>query len=326
MATIDLKDRKILYELDLDARQSLTQIGKKVGLKKDVVSYRIKRMEDEGIIKNYWTEINTFKLGYNVYRIYIDFQDIDLQSKNEMIKYLSNYKNAWAVMSIKGPIDLDLMLWVKDSLEFNQFWNDALDKYGKFFSSHTVSILTGGVAYKKSYILSDADDKIKYDREYFILRSGGKTVDFDEIDYKILDGIAVNARIPIIDLAEKLKCSSQTITYRMNNLIKNEVILAFRVGIDIGKLGLQNCVIDIYLKDHSKKKQIIDYMKSNPFVEYLVDSVGWCDLQFEIMVKSIAHLDQILEELDGEFPGIIRKHDFWMSKIYHRLRSLPELY
>ncbi len=64
MVDIDLKDRKILYELDLDCRQSNTQIGKKVGLKKDVVSYRIKRMQDEGIIRNFLTAINTFKLGY----------------------------------------------------------------------------------------------------------------------------------------------------------------------------------------------------------------------------------------------------------------------
>ena len=60
---IDLKDRKILYELDLDCRQSNTQIGKKVGLTRDVVAYRIKRMEEEGVITNFWTAINTFKLG-----------------------------------------------------------------------------------------------------------------------------------------------------------------------------------------------------------------------------------------------------------------------
>ena len=57
MMKIDLKDKKILYELDLDCRQSNTQIGKKVGLKKDVVAYRIKRMQDEGVLLNFWTEI-----------------------------------------------------------------------------------------------------------------------------------------------------------------------------------------------------------------------------------------------------------------------------
>ena len=326
MIKIDQKDRKILYYLDLNSRETFTQIGKKVGLKKDVVAYRVQRLQKEGLIKNFWTEINTFKLGYNVYRIYIKYQDINPNTKNEMINYLSNYKFAWAVMSIKGPIDLDLMFWVKDSFEFNKFWNSALEKYGTYFSDLTVSILTGGVAYKKSYLLYDEQKKSESSREFFKLRSGGKTIEIDEIDYRILDEIAINARIPIIDLADKLGCSSQTVAYRIKNLIKNEVICAFRVGLDPGKIGLQNSVIDIYLRDHSKKKHLIEYIESNPYVQYLVDSVGWCDLQFEIMIQSIDHLDQFLEDIDVKFPGVIRKHDFWMSKIYHRLRSLPELY
>jgi len=71
MYKLDLKDRKILYELDLNCRQSNAQIGKKVGLGRDVVAYRINHMQEEGVIKNFWTAINTFKLGYYVFRIYI---------------------------------------------------------------------------------------------------------------------------------------------------------------------------------------------------------------------------------------------------------------
>ena len=320
---IDLKDRKILYELDLNCRQSNTQIGKKVGLKKDVVGYRIKKMQGEGIIKNFWAEINTFKLGYKIYRIYINFQDVSLDVKNEIIKYFSNYKNAWTVMSVKGPVDFDVMLWVKDSLEFNNFWNTTLDNYGNYFIKHAVSIFTGGTAFKKSYLLSDEYKEL--DREYFVLRSGGKTVEIDEIDYKILDELAVNARVPLIDLAEKLNCSSQTVNYRIKNLINEGIILVFRVGLDITKLGLQNSQIDIYLRDHTKKKQIIDYIKHNPYVEYIMEAVGWCDIQFELMIKNIDHLNQITEDIDSKFPEAIRKQDFWISKTYHRLRSLPEL-
>ena len=40
MINIDIKDRKILYELDKNSRQSITQIGNKVGLSKQVVLYR----------------------------------------------------------------------------------------------------------------------------------------------------------------------------------------------------------------------------------------------------------------------------------------------
>lgn len=51
MNDIDVKDKKILYLLDTNSRMSLTQIGKKVGLRKNVVSYRLKRLIQKGIMK-----------------------------------------------------------------------------------------------------------------------------------------------------------------------------------------------------------------------------------------------------------------------------------
>ncbi|HLC80671.1 winged helix-turn-helix transcriptional regulator [Candidatus Woesearchaeota archaeon] len=38
---LDLKDKKILYELDLNSRATLNEISKKVGLSKQVVDYRV---------------------------------------------------------------------------------------------------------------------------------------------------------------------------------------------------------------------------------------------------------------------------------------------
>ena len=64
MEKIDVKDRKILYELDFDSRQPFSKIGKKVGLHKNVVIYRIKRLQERGIIRNFYTVIDSFKLGY----------------------------------------------------------------------------------------------------------------------------------------------------------------------------------------------------------------------------------------------------------------------
>jgi DNA-binding Lrp family transcriptional regulator len=43
MQNLDLKDKKILYELDFNARQSNASIGKKVGLSKDIVNRRVKK-------------------------------------------------------------------------------------------------------------------------------------------------------------------------------------------------------------------------------------------------------------------------------------------
>ena len=125
MVDIDLKDRKILYELDLDCRQSNTQIGKKVGLKKDVVSYRINRMKEEGIITNFFTAINTFKLGYQVYRIYINFQYMSSQVKDKIIQHFISYRYVWAVISLKAEIDFDVSILTLKAL-ITPFFNRLL--------------------------------------------------------------------------------------------------------------------------------------------------------------------------------------------------------
>jgi len=323
MVKIDLKDRKILYELDLNCRQSNTQIGKKVGLKKDVVSYRIKRLQDEGIIKNFWTAINTFKLGYNVFRVYLTFQYVSSKTKNEIIQHFVNYRNVWAVISAQGPIDLDVVIWVKNIYEFYQFWDKTLDKYEDYIAQHTISIYIQAVGFKKSYLLLDDADNA--DRKMYETTCDGTTATIDNIDYKLLNELAINARMPLIELGEKLGCSSQKVNYRIKNLIKNGVIQAFRVNIDLTKLGLQILKVDIHLKAYKQRKAIVNYLQNKPNLECLNVAVGWSDIEPELVVENANKLIEIMEEIDAKFPKAIRKQEYWIMTNVHKERWLPEL-
>ena len=62
--SLDLKDRKILYWLDINSRQSNAKIAKKTGLSKQVVGFRIKRLIKEHIIHSFYTVIDISKLGF----------------------------------------------------------------------------------------------------------------------------------------------------------------------------------------------------------------------------------------------------------------------
>lgn len=323
MTKIDLKDRKILYELDLNCRQSNTQIGKKVGLKKDVVSYRIKKLEDKGVIKNYWTDINTFKLGYNVFRIFINFQYVTPDIKKQIIEHFVSYKNSWAVLSDKGDIDLAVIIWAKNIHEFYQFLGQTLDKYEKYFEKYAISIYVQGHAYKKSFLFEDKKDE--ENRVININTCGKKPLEIDELDHNLLNEIAINARIPILDLAEKIGCSSQTVNYRIKNLKEQGVIQAFRVNLNLSKLNLQHYKVNIYLKDHKLKKPIFDYLKQKPYLEFMNLAMGWADLEPEIVVKDFQKLMEIFEDIQTKFPGSIKKQSFVITEQLHKLRCMPEL-
>lgn len=54
---------KLLTELQMDARVSFAELGRRVGLSTPAVAQRVRRMEDEGIIRAYRAEISPALVG-----------------------------------------------------------------------------------------------------------------------------------------------------------------------------------------------------------------------------------------------------------------------
>lgn len=60
---IDDIDRKILNELQIDARISYAELGRRVGLTTPAVIERVRKLEDSGIVTGYRAEIDPSKVG-----------------------------------------------------------------------------------------------------------------------------------------------------------------------------------------------------------------------------------------------------------------------
>jgi|ERR1039458_6479794 Lrp/AsnC family leucine-responsive transcriptional regulator len=64
--SIDEVSRKILRELQKDARMSFAELGRQVGLSPSATAERVRRLEDEGIIRGYQVDIDPRTLGYGI--------------------------------------------------------------------------------------------------------------------------------------------------------------------------------------------------------------------------------------------------------------------
>jgi Lrp/AsnC family leucine-responsive transcriptional regulator len=62
----DSTNLRLLEELQRDARLSLAELGRRVGLSSPAVADRLKRLEDEGVITGYHAEVNPRTLGYTL--------------------------------------------------------------------------------------------------------------------------------------------------------------------------------------------------------------------------------------------------------------------
>ena len=115
---LDLKDKKILLELDFNARQSNSEIAKKVGLSKQGVDYKIKNMISKGIITGFYPVINITKLGYYYCRLFIKFQNLTKNKEEEIFSYFKAHKRINWIVKFYGTYDVVMASYVKSVSEF----------------------------------------------------------------------------------------------------------------------------------------------------------------------------------------------------------------
>jgi Lrp/AsnC family leucine-responsive transcriptional regulator len=63
---LDDTNRALLGELQTDARLSLAELGRRVGLSSPAVAERLQRLERDGVIRGYRAELDPAALGYGL--------------------------------------------------------------------------------------------------------------------------------------------------------------------------------------------------------------------------------------------------------------------
>ncbi len=63
---LDETNRSLLGELQTDARLSLAELGRRVGLSSPAVAERLQRLEQTGVIRGYRAEVDPAALGYSL--------------------------------------------------------------------------------------------------------------------------------------------------------------------------------------------------------------------------------------------------------------------
>ena len=315
MAEIDLTGRKILYELDLNCRQSNSQIAKKLKISKDVVNYRIKKLEEARIIDGYRTVIDISKLGYLTYRIYFKFQDIYKEIEDEIVNNLKQTPNVWWIGKLAGRVDFVFAIWVKSPREFYDFWVKFIKKYRQYIKQETISTFIEYIHFRRAYLLNLEHDEAKIE-----IIGGGEEIKHDKTDSKILSLLAGNARIALLDLARKSDLTPMAVKYRIKNLTKRGVIQGYRALIDFSKLGYEYYKVDMYLEDVSKIKQLELFCHTHPNIVYVDRTFGAGDIEFDFEIENLAKFTKVMEEIKDKFRGAIRNFEFFsVLKIYKTL-------
>lgn len=127
---LDLKDKKIIEQLQINARQTIAEIAKKTKLPRDVVVYRIKRLEQNKVIRAHHTMLNPQKLGYPLY-VYVGFSCYNVKPEEEIkfINYLKSHNQVVYVAKNSGKWDFSIGVCSKSYSDFDEIIRGIRHKF-----------------------------------------------------------------------------------------------------------------------------------------------------------------------------------------------------
>jgi Lrp/AsnC family transcriptional regulator, leucine-responsive regulatory protein len=133
---IDKKDRQIISALQIDARQSLAALGRRIGLSQPAISERVKRLEESGVIEGYAARINLRAIGYSMQAV------IRIKTTHEHIsKYVQLFLACPEVLDavrVTGEDCFIVRCAIADPSDLERIV-DSLAKYGSVSTSLVLS-------------------------------------------------------------------------------------------------------------------------------------------------------------------------------------------
>jgi len=316
---LDLKDRQILYQLDLDARQSFSQIAKRVRLSKETVQYRVKRLQEQGIIKSFITIIDSNRLGYMLFRSFVKCQNLSLEKEREIIKYLKP-RVGW-VVNVRGKWDFNIAIWCKDIHEFMAFWNAFYLRFSDVILDSTSNPIPRMWIYRRGWLLGVETDTSDAD----LWGGTAATVAVDELDKKILSLIVTHARRSSSEIARRTGVSEGSVRHRLKRLRQQKVILRHVVFLDTAKVGMQYIKLHFHVKNMTveRLREMREYARLQPNIIYGNEAIGGHFLEFDLNIRSSAELYSIIDGFRNRFCDSIRSYEFFEYTKEHKFEYLP---
>lgn len=142
MEQLDDKDLKLLRLLQNNAKLTVKELAKEINLSPSPVFERVKRLEQEGYIKNYAAVLDAEKLnrGFTVF-CQIKLKIHDRSVGYDFVKEILEIEEVAECYNISGDFDFLLKVQVRDMKHYQDFVFNKLGSVDSIGSTHSTFVM-----------------------------------------------------------------------------------------------------------------------------------------------------------------------------------------
>ena len=299
---IDGFDLEILNQLDIDARQSYSQIGKHINRSKQFVGHRIKNLLEKRIIEGYNLDVDTRRMGYIIFSIFLQFKSVNQEKEKKIIDYLRKSKYVGFCLKTIGNWDLFISVRTEGVNDFYKF----LGEFHKFCTNsikkESINLEVKGISTNLKFLTKQKKSSAYKSVNAIVM---GKE-EFSELEKKVFNKLREKPLMPYLELSSQCGKSYETIKKVINELKERKIIKRTRAIIDMEKLDYTRYLflIELHFLSDKQMEEIVNYLTAHPNVNYTMECIGSWNLVCNVYSRDIYELVGIINELKNRFAEI----------------------
>jgi Lrp/AsnC family leucine-responsive transcriptional regulator len=297
---LDVKDRRILETFTDNASMPLRQLAKQAGISREVAAYRLKRLQQRGILSRIVARVDMTKFYHTAYIMYLRFSRLDEQVLKTAKEFFAKSPYVMWAASLGGEYDIGTSFLTRTPHDLADFmstmekaFGKSLQEYDLFPYESEMKNTYRGIFTNKTTPLSEALMK-----EF----TPPMQIELDGKDKLLLYALSQNASLTNSQLGKIVDLSEEAVRLRKKNYEKTGIIRGYRGIIDMSKLGIS--MYYLFLKfdmNPALNKKIETYMQMNKHVNYCAKIVGKFNIQACMWATSPAHYQMLLQDMRNTF-------------------------
>ncbi|MCA9458991.1 MAG: Lrp/AsnC family transcriptional regulator [Nanoarchaeota archaeon] len=317
---LDVLDKKILYYLEINSRVPISKLSKLVKASREVVNYRLKKLEENKIIKSYIANVNQSIFCSGIVNMCLKVLYKDDKRYKQIIEFFKNHSKINWFGELCGNYDFTLTILYKNMQDISKSLDDIFEFLGSELQEHNLSFYINEYFFRRKNIFEMNFKEEKLEKEIVFNKVESQNLNLDEKDLIIIKELANNSKIKNIELAKKIKLGEDIVRIRIKNLEKKGIILGYTIVINAYKCGFEGYHLNMFIENFSKinENNIKAFCISNPFIYFASRLSGKFNLDLGIYAKNREHFKKILFEIREFFKDDLKNYEFQLLLDEHK--------
>ncbi len=319
---LDIKDKKIIASLEMDARAPLSEISKKAGLSKSNVSARIQKMRKAGFLTRFIVGLSSEALGGTFFRLYFSFQNTPSGFERDLIDFLYQIQSVRWFAFFNGRWDFAMRVAAEDEYEFKKVEKAIMGRIGKYVKERSFCLNINSAIHNYTYITGN-EGPVTPRKEY----NGTKISAFPKTDRQILYYLNEDSRMGATEIGKKIGISPESVSYRIKKLREKGAITRFTIRLDRNRIGSVEAKILISYNygQGEEEEKLLKYCDNNPNLMYYSRILGAWDMEIDMDADSLDSLYHLVRDMKKNFPVLIKDYSVLIKIIEFEPNQLAKL-